>query len=173
MTMQVIPDLLPFTRRTTNSSSRTRQNWETPRTWGWLKHQGRLHEKAQRSSYALTAPPPGQHGTTQRGLPWASSSPSGKREPTGTTSTPSTVGCFAGSPTLTLLHGDFREICWVQPLGIWMWRGDGPATSTWIVADRVHNCSAQVIIPIRVCSPSEPPPMLRDRTVASSPNRPY
>ena len=107
------------------------------------------------------APSPGQGSTMQRGLPSVSSSSGGKREPGvgggSTLAFQSTVGHFRGNSALlshnrTLLwfyHRDHRGIYGAQILWIWLWQrsGEGLATtSTRILSDQVHICSAQVLI---------------------------
>ena len=104
---------LPLTR-TTSNYSRTRHHWENPRTQGEaeapLHHtdQDRRISRVKAAAakcwpHCRTAPPPGQHSTTWRGVLWASSSPSGKKRVQGgqQAPSPSIVGRSVGGPTLT------------------------------------------------------------------------
>lgn len=81
---------------------------------------------------------------------WSSS---GKREQRGDTELLSTQHCglLCGNSYLIEHHGDHRGIFRPQTLGGWLWwkRWEGSiTTSTQILADEIHTCSAQVIIPI-------------------------
>ena len=157
---------LPITR-TINIYSWTRHHWENPRTqgWGWstppapqrLKtdYVRRVREVATQWPHP---PPPGQHDTAPRGLPWAYSSSSRKREPREDIQLlqhcESVHGILYSGCALQHLCG----ICRAWPMGIWLrWRrGKGLTTTrTWILADHFHTWSVQVVVTNRSFAPMQ------------------
>lgn len=98
-------------------------------------------------------PPQGQYNTGLRGLPWPSDSAVGKENHAGKIQHLQHCGSLCGNPFIILPHEDFRGILEVQSRGIllWQWNGkDIAITSTGNLADQVHTCSSQVVIPTNV-----------------------
>lgn len=127
-------------------------HWESLSTWGrrarprYPLHPpgpNRPHWKVREAATCwLPCPSPKPMHHHPECLYRVSISCSGRREP-------STVGCFVGATTLTSLHEDLRWI-FSPTLGLWLWwrSGEGFATASMqILADQVHTCSAQVVIP--------------------------
>lgn len=96
--------LIPFTRRITNNCSRIRHHLENPKTQRVrLKHPSTAQRQTKTGCIRRVrgvvigwppSPPPGQHNTTQRGLPWVIIPSSGKREPRGDNQHPPQMGLF-------------------------------------------------------------------------------
>lgn len=143
--------------RTTSNSSRTRHNWEFPRIWveveappqtTWTKKEEtrRVRQIATLRPHCLSWD---QCSTMQRGLPWALIPLVGKREPRGDKIPSALWVTFVGAPALISHHGSCRRISGVQLLGILLpWRKEKglAATSIWIMTDKVHTCSTQLVI---------------------------
>ena len=107
----------------------------------------RVREAATLTALSLPQAIAVPHGRS----PWASSSFSEKREPGGGQPAHLALWATLRESLLWLCNtGDCRGIWGAPLLEIWLWwrRKEGLATtSIWILADQIHTCSAQLVIP--------------------------
>ena len=129
MVTQIIPDVTPLPKRTTNNYASRRHHWANLRTqkWGWstscTTQTETLHSRMR--------------GTAMRWLqgpfpmwPTLPTAPPVAKECTGvTSSTPSTGGSPLGTPALVSPHGNHR-VLWAQPLRIWLRQTKGGGASS-------------------------------------------
>ena len=132
--------LLPLTRRTTNSYSKTRHHWENPRTQEW--NESTSDPTEIKTEWIRRVREGAMHWLWP--LQWV------KRPRGSSQSPPAALGLFCGSPYSDFVPLGLQGSLWLSATGIGLWErmGEGLATtSTWILADWVHTCSGQVLIP--------------------------